>query len=77
MPVSGRDRGLKTDERAEQPATETLQILDFGKEVHLWIEQRVPWDVALKILHLLTNPAEPETRETEPRDPARPRRGPA
>jgi hypothetical protein len=38
---------------------DTLRIRDFGDEVHLWIECRVPWDVALKILRVLKEPAPP------------------
>jgi hypothetical protein len=65
---------LKKNRRPEQPVPETLQILDFGREVHLWIEQRVPWDVALQILQLLTQPHEAETKDTRPCDPAPPSR---
>ena len=35
-------------------------IEDFGDEVHLRIDQRVPWDVALKILRALKAPGKPE-----------------
>jgi hypothetical protein len=35
-------------------APDTLRIRDFGDEVHLWIEQRVPWPVALEIVRVLT-----------------------
>jgi hypothetical protein len=27
----------------------TVRIHDFGDEVHLWFEQRVPWPVALEV----------------------------
>ena len=30
---------------------------DFGDEVHLWFEQRVPWSVALEILRELKAPS--------------------
>jgi transcriptional regulator with XRE-family HTH domain len=37
--------------------TKPLGIIeDFGDEVHLRIDQRVPWDVALKILEMLKIP---------------------
>ena len=38
-------------------------MMDFGNEVHLWVEQRVPWTVALKILRLLTDPDPPAEGE--------------
>jgi hypothetical protein len=34
----------------------TLHICDFGDEVHLWFEQRVPWPTALEILRELKAP---------------------
>jgi hypothetical protein len=34
----------------------TVRIHDFGDEVHLWFEQRVPWPVALEILRELKAP---------------------
>ena len=37
----------------------TVRIQDLGDEVHLWIEQRVPWPVALKILEALKTPEQP------------------
>ena len=43
------------DRRSE--TTKPLGIIeDFGDEVHLRIDQRVPWDVALKILEMLKIP---------------------
>jgi hypothetical protein len=35
----------------------SVNIRDFGDEVHLWFEQRVPWLVALQILKELTHDA--------------------
>jgi hypothetical protein len=35
----------------------SLNIRDFGDEVHLWFEQRVSWPVALEILKELTHDA--------------------
>jgi hypothetical protein len=35
----------------------TIQFEDLGDEVHLWIEQQVPWKVALEILRELKAPA--------------------
>ena len=42
----------------------TVRFEDFGDEVHLWIEQQVPWKVALAILRELKAPAAPDD-ETE------------
>ena len=44
----------------ERHARGTLRIQDFGDEVHLWIEQRVSWEVALEILRILKAPNPPE-----------------
>ncbi len=55
----------------EPPATGRVEkgrlfIQDFGDEVHLWIEQQVPWKVALEILKELKTPAAPDDeRERE------------
>jgi hypothetical protein len=35
----------------------SVNIRDFGDEVHLWFEQRVPWPVALQILKEITRDA--------------------
>ena len=50
--------------RGDRPST--VRITDFGDEVHLWVEQRVPWRVALKIMKLLKGPDPPEDGEGEP-----------
>jgi hypothetical protein len=57
--------------RASQVDTRgTLRIHDFGEEVHLWIEQRVPWTVALDILKVLTDPEfRPQAARSQPRRP--------
>ncbi len=42
-----------------QPANHpqsTVRIKDYGDEVHLWVEQRVPWKVALEVLKEITAP---------------------
>jgi hypothetical protein len=58
-------RPTQADETTSQENVEgTLHIEDFGDEVHLSFDQRVPWRVALKILRLLK--AEEVGRETPP-----------
>ncbi len=51
-----KDRPSKKPESSE-PAEEAgpgkIYIRDFGDEVHLWVEQRVSWDVAIQILEIL------------------------
>ena len=46
-----------------QPGQGTLRIQDFGDEVHLWVEQRVPWTVALQVLKVLKASDPPEGAE--------------
>jgi hypothetical protein len=46
----------------------SVNIRDFGDEVHLWFEQRVPWPVALEILKELTHDG--ASRPHGPRRPA-------
>ena len=41
----------------------SLNIRDFGDEVHLWFEQRVSWPVALEILKELTHDAASRPRD--------------
>ena len=49
-----RPPGVPGDVPEGQP---TVSFEDFGDEVHLWIAQRVSWDVALKIMELLKEQA--------------------
>jgi hypothetical protein len=58
----------------------TVRIHDFGDEVHLWFEQRVPWPIALEILRELKAPGPtPDATRLFPvaciRDGGLPRRG--
>jgi hypothetical protein len=46
----------------------SVNIRDFGDEVHLWFEQRVPWPVALEVLKELTHDG--ASRPHGPRRPA-------
>jgi hypothetical protein len=63
--VPDPDRRTQADKSASQRDAEgTLHIQDFGDEVHLSFAQRVPWEVALKILRVLKE-AEVE-RDTPP-----------
>jgi hypothetical protein len=48
------DRPTQTGKSASHGDVEgTLDLEDFGNEVRLSFDQRVPWSVALKILRLL------------------------
>ncbi len=47
-----------------QDQPNTLRMKDLGDEVYLWVEQRVPWPVALEIMRLLKIPDEPD--KTDP-----------
>jgi hypothetical protein len=51
------------EEAGRQDEPNTVRIRDLGDEVHLWVEQRVPWTVALKIMKLLKDPDPPEGGE--------------
>jgi hypothetical protein len=53
----------KRSEEEKRAVQGTVRIQDLGEEVHLWIEQRVPWPVALKILEALKAPEQPGRRE--------------
>jgi len=59
-PVSPSFDQREPDEAGRQDEPNTVRIQDLGDEVHLWVEQRVPWTVALEILRLLKIPAEPD-----------------
>ena len=52
-----RDRTRAHPRPAAGEAKGTVRFEDFGDEVHLWIEQQVPWKVALEILKELKVPA--------------------
>lgn len=54
--MSRRDRSRQTGQDAER-AGGTLRIRDLGDEVHLEVEQRVQWKVALEILKELKAPS--------------------
>ena len=45
----------------------TLRIHDYGEEVHLMIEERVPWRVALEILKELKTPGPHHEATSRPR----------
>jgi len=51
-------------EHALPPGSSTpgkrVVVKDLGGEAHLFVEQRVPWDLALAILKLVTDPGEPD-----------------
>ena len=52
--MSNPDRPTQTRKSASQGDVEgTLDLEDFGDEVRLSFDQRVPWRVAMKILRLL------------------------
>ena len=59
-----RDRTHRPRAPSDRKAQGTIRFEDFGDEVHLWIEQQVPWKVALEILKELKTPA---TRDDEPK----------
>ena len=64
MPIS--DKGTPTDPSAAKRARDApgmLRIEDFGDEVHLSFEQRLPWAVALEILRILKAPESPDARD--------------
>jgi hypothetical protein len=62
------DRPTQTDKSASQENVEgTLDLEDFGAEVRLSFDQRVPWSVALEILRLL-KVEEVERRKRDRRD---------
>ena len=53
----------------------TVRVEDFEEEAQLWVEQRVAWPVALRILRLLGAEDHPEVtgvHRAEPRAQARP-----
>jgi hypothetical protein len=58
------DRHIHVPRAGDPP--DSLNIRDFGDEVHLWLQQRVPWPVALEILKELTRDA-----ASRPRGPRR------
>ena len=63
--VPDPDPRTQTDKSESQGDGDgTLHIQGFGDEVHLSIEQRVPWGVALEILRVLVE--EVGRRETPP-----------
>jgi hypothetical protein len=61
--MSHPDRRM--DRAADPPGT--LRIHDFGDEVHLWFEQRVPWPIALEILRELKAPGPAPDATRRPR----------
>ena len=64
--MSNPDRPTQTRKSVSPGDVEgTLDLEDFGDEVRLSFDQRVPWSVALKILRLL------KVEEVERSKPAR------
>ena len=63
MPDPDPRAQAKPSEREKRAVHGTVRIQDLGDEVHLWIEQRVPWPVALKILEALKTPERPGRSE--------------
>ena len=63
------DRDRRTHENKspakKDDAPGILRIHDFGDEVHLWVEQRVSWKVALEILQELKAPMLPARRDED------------
>ena len=55
-PVSPSPDQRPPEDAGRRDDPNTLRIRDLGDEVHLWVEQRVPWTVALKIMKLLKDP---------------------
>ena len=58
-------RGGQSAERRN--AQGTVRLHDFGDEVHLWFEQRVPWPIALEILRELKAPGPAPDATRRPR----------
>ena len=65
-PVSPSPDQRAPEEAGRRDEPNTVRIRDLGDEVHLWVEQRVPWTVALMIMKLLRDPDLPA--ESEDRD---------
>ena len=59
-PENGTPQTDQSAAKQERDARGTLRIQDFGDEVHLSFEQRLPWEVALEILRILKTPGPPD-----------------
>jgi hypothetical protein len=63
-----RNLNSRRDRSAERMSAQgTVRIHDFGDEVHLWFEQRVPWPIALEILRELKAPGPAPDATRRPR----------
>jgi len=65
MPDRDRRRHENKSPAKKDDAPGILRIHDFGDEVHLWVEQRVSWKVALEILTELKAPMPSDKADEE------------
>ena len=65
MPDKDRPGKKPESSEPEHPGPGKLYIRDFGHEVHLWVEQRVSWKIALQILEILKG-RDPSANDDKP-----------